>query len=137
MTEREHELRVDTAPDEDAADSADSADSTGAFERIVAGLSDRAGVETVYGDPVEAGDRTILPVARVAYGFGGGSGEGEEGTGFGGGGGVFAAPVGALEVDGDGTRFVRFGERREVLGAAVVAFLVGVFLGRRGRRGRD
>ena len=129
MTERE--LRVDTVPGDDAADSA------GAFERIVAGLRDRAGVETVYGDPVEAGDRTVIPVARVAYGFGGGSGEDEEGTGFGGGGGVVASPVGALEVDGDGTRFVRFAERREVFGAAVVAFLLGRFLGRRHRRDRD
>ena len=130
MTSPDHELTVETAASEREADPGESA---GAFERIVAGIRDRAGVETVYGDPVEVGDRTVLPVARVAYGFGGGSGEGEDGTGFGGGGGVTATPVGALEVDEEGTRFVRFDERRRLLGAALVAFVVGLVVGRRRR----
>jgi uncharacterized spore protein YtfJ len=67
----------------------------------------------------------------VAYGFGGGSGESEEGSGFGGGGGVAATPVGALEVDADGTRFVRFDDRRRTLGAAFLGFLLGVAVARR------
>lgn len=102
-----------------------------AFERIVTRLTENASVETVYGDPVERGDRTLIPVAKVAYGFGGGSGEDEESTGFGGGGGVSATPVGALEVGPDGTRFVRYDDRRGLLGAALLGVVVGLVLGRR------
>lgn len=53
------------------------------------------GVRTIFGDPVSAEGRTIIPVARVAYGFGGGGGSGKRpgqspdvnGEGAGGGGG--------------------------------------------------
>ncbi len=44
------------------------------FERIQSlaeRLGERASVETVYGDPVSVGDRTVVPVASVGYGFGG------------------------------------------------------------------
>jgi uncharacterized spore protein YtfJ len=62
------------------------------------------GVRTVYGDPISAEGRTIIPVARVAYGFGGGGGTSGTpaapapnltGEGAGGGGGGHAVPVGA------------------------------------------
>jgi uncharacterized spore protein YtfJ len=41
------------------------------LERIHAG----ANVKTVYGEPVEAQGKTIIPVAKVAYGFGAGYGD--------------------------------------------------------------
>ena len=51
----------------------------------------------VLGDPVEAGDRVIIPVAEFGFGFGGGECKGGEkegkqggGTGTGGGGGISA-----------------------------------------------
>jgi hypothetical protein len=131
--EREHELSVESVESETAERA--GAD-TGFFKRLVADLGDRAGVEAVYGDPVTAGDRTVVPVARVAYGFGGGSGTGDDGDGFGAGGGLTANPIGALEVDPDGTRFVRFDERRRLLGVGVLTFLAGVALGRFGSRTR-
>jgi uncharacterized spore protein YtfJ len=37
-------------------------------------LLSNATVKSVYGDPVTFAERTIVPVARVAYGFGGGFG---------------------------------------------------------------
>ncbi|AHG04974.1 hypothetical protein HALDL1_16250 [Halobacterium sp. DL1] len=116
---------------------------------LVERLAEAGDVATVYGDPVEREDRTVIPVARVSWGFGGGGGtsepsdesaedesvEGESaqgaGEGYGMGGGMSAAPVGALEIGEEGTRFVRFGDRKKLLGVALLAFFVGVLLGRR------
>jgi uncharacterized spore protein YtfJ len=89
-------------------------------ERMVAELLDRikgsAKVEVVYGEPREIGEKTIIPVAVVAYGFGAGAGSGTRdtaggnglsGTGSGGGGGgVRVQPVGVLEVTPEDTRLV-------------------------------
>jgi uncharacterized spore protein YtfJ len=133
MAEQEHGLSVESV-EREATERAGA--DTGFFERLVADLGDRAGVGAVYGDPVTTGDRTVVPVARVAYGFGGGSGAGEDGEGFGSGGGLSASPIGALEVDPEGTRFVRVDERRRLLGVGVLTFLVGVALGRFGNRTR-
>jgi uncharacterized spore protein YtfJ len=90
----------------------------GMAERVSAGAS----VRSVYGDPVTAGARTVIPVAEVRYGFGcGGGGKGKGGPESGGGGGrAIARPCGALEVAPEGTRFIEFGNRRK-LGAAVAA----------------
>src|SRR5256885_11951532 len=66
-------------------------------------LSSRAQVKSVFGDPVTAGDKTIIPVAKIAYGFGAGAGTGgmgdtrPKGEGGGGGGGVRAIPVEVVE----------------------------------------
>ena len=40
-----------------------------------------ASVRNVYGDPVDVGGRTVIPIARVSYGFGAGGGaRGSEGA---------------------------------------------------------
>jgi hypothetical protein len=62
---------------------------------IVTQIADKVrpvGVATNYGDPVEVGDDTIIPVSVGWFGFGGG-GDGDD-NGGGGGGGV-AVPIGA------------------------------------------
>ena len=112
-------------------------------------LLSNATVKSVYGDPVTFADRTIVPVARVAYGFGGGfgsrlkSGEavvpvgdvtaprgpGEEGGG--GGGGVAAMPLGVVEVTPTRTRFIRFGEGRRLAAAVAIGLAAGIWFGRR------
>jgi uncharacterized spore protein YtfJ len=125
-----------------------------AVERIAAvveELRESASVETVYGDPIERGDRTAVPVASVGYGFGGGWGTGESdpeaverngsdaeepvaqivGSGGGIGGGASATPVGVLEITEEGTEFVRFEESRRAGVALFVGLVVGVLLGRR------
>ena len=51
----------------------------------------QASVKAIYGDPIEAHGRTIIPVAKIVYGFGAGAGTGGVGDssarGEGGGGG--------------------------------------------------
>ncbi|WP_135825168.1 GerW family sporulation protein [Halorussus ruber] len=107
------------------------------IESIVERLQHSATVRSVFGDPIERGDRTVVPVARVAFGFGGGYGSGGEeksetsGQGGGGGGGASATPVGALEITDEDTRFVRFDERRRSLGLLVVGLVAGMLLGKR------
>ena len=119
-------------------------DTSSMFSPLVERLADAGRVESVYGEPVERGDRTVIPVARVAWGFGGGGGEsereeeteeGEEheqgGSGYGMGGGVTAWPVGALELSDDDTRFVRYGDRKKLLKVVLLGFVVGWLAGRR------
>ena len=91
-----------------------------AGERIVSELLERikgsARVEVVYGEPREIGEKTIIPVAVLAYGFGAGAGAGSGGSGGdgakaggsggGGGGAVRVQPVGVLEVTAEETRLV-------------------------------
>lgn len=111
------------------------------FESIrnaIDGLDESADVRRVYGDPITAGGKTLVPVARVAYGIGGGFGRStgmvtdtEDSEGGGGGGGTIALPVGVLEVSETGTRFVRFTDRKRVALALSVGFLLGLLFGRR------
>ena len=59
--------------------------------KITDRLQASATTKTVYGDPLSVDGRTLIPVARVRYGFGagGGNGGGDNGSeGSGGGGGV-------------------------------------------------
>ena len=119
------------------------------IQELVKGLSDRiqttASVRMVYGDPVVAEGKTIIPVAKARYGFGLGGGsrgansdarEGEEPleAGGGGGGGVEVKPVGIIEITAGETRFISFDERRNIIKALLVGFLIGMFLWRMRRR---
>lgn len=97
------------------------------------------GVRTIFGEPVSVQGRTIIPVARVAYGFGGGGGlsarhagqRGDlDGEGGGGGGGVRAVPAGVVEITPEQTRFLRFDEWRPLTVAAAFGFGLGVLLTR-------
>ena len=70
------------------------------------------GTSMVFGQPVERGSVTVIPVARAMWGVGGGSGPEEKheqktGTspGTGGGGGVMIVPVGYIELTNGRSRF--------------------------------
>lgn len=75
-------------------------------------VHERATVRTVFGEPFQVNGRTIIPVARVQYGFGFGAGrtsekekeEEESGEGGGGGAGVSIRPVAVLEITGQDTK---------------------------------
>ncbi len=75
-------------------------------------IHERATAKTVFGDPLHVNGRTIIPVARVAYGFGFGAGrdketeDGEEESkeGGGGGGGLSVRPIAVLEITETETR---------------------------------
>jgi uncharacterized spore protein YtfJ len=111
------------------------------LERINSGLGQSATVKNVFGEPIQAGDKTIIPVARIAYGFGGGMGKGKKnkrlseaglspaseespGEGSGGGGGMYARAKGVYEVSPSGTRFIPACSTKEVLIGVAIGFLV-------------
>jgi len=103
-------------------------------------LAPTASVKSVFGDPIRAEGKTIVPVARVAYGFGAGFGRGEgthqaaptqHGEGGGGGGGLRAVPAGVLEITDRHTRFVRFHRIRPLAAAFVTGAVLGALLSRR------
>ena len=73
-------------------------------------MPERTGAQTCFGMPVSAGERTVIPVAEVTYGFGFGWGSGSSeqdagddfGSGGGGGGGSRTRGVAVIEVSPDG-----------------------------------
>lgn len=73
---------------------------------IVGELKDIASSQTVVGEPITVGDKTVIPVVKISVGFGAGGGQGEspdKGGGFGGGGGGGAKiePYAFIILDGD------------------------------------
>ena len=97
---------------------------------FIASLVDRIGANfqasAVFGQAVERGPVTVIPVARASWGFGGGSGgggeDGQEGAGGGGGGSI--KPIGFIEVGESGARFRQIRDPRLV--AAVIAASIGL-----------
>lgn len=82
----------------------------------------RMNAKAVFGEPVQQGNVTLIPVAGVTYGFGSGQGWGRnpgakegaeaapegsqgEGAGAGGGGGGMARPLGYVKIDESGAKF--------------------------------
>lgn len=102
-------------------------------------LQDSASAKSVFGEPISAEGKTIIPVAKVGYGWGGGFHPGADDAaqqeagmkrmGFGGG--VGAKAVGVIEVSKEGTRFVPIAIGRKILGAAAAGLLLGMLIGRR------
>ncbi len=62
-----------------------------------------AKTETVFGDPIKAGDVTLIPISKVSIGFaaGGANSEKKSGAGTGTGGGVQIIPVALISIIGD------------------------------------
>ncbi len=98
-------------------------------ENLLRLVTDKATIKNVFGDPIVAGEKTVVPVARVAFGFGGGSGSGPQGKGEGGGGGgVRAVPAGVLEITPEETRFIAFADRKRLAVAFGAGALLAFFL---------
>ena len=105
---------------------------------IVERLQASASVKTIYGDPVTAEGKTVIPVARVRYGFGAGFGSGrngetktEGGEGAGGGGCVAATPVGVIEITKEETKFIPVRDETRLVGALLVGIFLGLLFARR------
>lgn len=100
----------------------------------------QADVKAIYGQPITAHDKTIVPVAKVMFAYGAGAGtagtgnDRSRGEGGGGGGAVRAIPVGVFEVGPQGTHFVATADQRKLAGALVTGMAVGMWLGWRRRR---
>ena len=99
-----------------------------------------ANVKAVYGEPIAAQGKTVIPVAKIVYGYGGGGGTGgvgessARGEGGGGGGGARAIPVGFIEVSDQQSRFVPITSRKKLAGAIAMGIGFGMWLGWRRRR---
>ena len=115
------------------------------FEPIAEVFERNLSIRHVYAEPVHHGDTTVIPVAKVAYGFGAGGGRrpatrsaqgagssaesaGPEAQGGGGGGGARLTPIGALELGPRGTRFVRYNQLPRLGGAFMLGLGVGALL---------
>lgn len=102
-------------------------------------------VRMIYGEPISAEGKTIIPVAKVAGGFGAGSGpdardnadtedgEGNSAATGGAGGGFAARPVGLIEITPQKTRFIPVKSNAGLWAAAAGGFVLGVLLFRRRR----
>ena len=82
----------------------------------------------MFGDPVERGDVTVIPVARARWGFGGGGGRNRRNEpGSGGGGGASVSPIGYIEIHADGaTRFRPTFAAGDIIAIATLSVLASV-----------
>ncbi len=120
-------------------------DITETIEGVKSALGDKLNTRTAYGEPIVVDGVTVIPVARVMMGFGAGGGVGEkepstngddEGApaGGGGGGGGIVQPLGFIEIDTTGARWVPLEPSRAELGLRAL-MLVAIMLPFGGRRG--
>jgi uncharacterized spore protein YtfJ len=114
--------------------------SSALLQSLKESILSQASVKAVYGEPIAAQGKTVIPVAKIMYGYGAGAGAGgvgdssARGEGGGGGGGVLAIPVGVIEVCDQDTRFVPISDRKRLAGAVLAGIGLGMWLGWRRRR---
>jgi len=119
----------------------------------------QANVKVIYGEPISSHGKTVIPVAKIMYGYGAGAvtggvgdtsargeggggggvggvggGTGGGGEGGGGGGGVRAIPVGVIEINDQRTCFVPITDRKKLTGAVLAGVGLGLLLGWRSQR---
>jgi uncharacterized spore protein YtfJ len=110
------------------------------LQSIKESIVGQVGVKALYGEPISGQGRTVVPVAKLLYGYGGGAGTGgvrnssAQGEGGGGGALVRAIPVGVIEVSDQQTRFIPITSRKKLAGAVFAGILLGVSLSWRRRR---
>jgi uncharacterized spore protein YtfJ len=121
---------------------------SGRMDDIAGGLASRVGMHAsanaVFGDAVTRDGITVIPVAKVRWGFGGGSGRGTDGSeddgtidageGSGGGGAVMASPLGYIEIADGVAEFKRIRDLGAIC-SVIVASAFGAWLVLRGVRG--
>ncbi len=71
------------------------------IERVMGELHRIVQTETVIGEPVQAGEMTIIPVSKISFGFAAGGGQNDKGQ-SGTGGGASVEPIAFLVIDGHG-----------------------------------
>jgi uncharacterized spore protein YtfJ len=110
------------------------------IKEVTEKIQKSARVKAVFGEAVEKGETTVIPVSRVSVWGAGGGGfgemaqgkEGEEGEGGGMGLGIktSASPVGYIEINRDGAHFVEIQEKKRVIlvGMALGAFTAFSFI---------
>jgi uncharacterized spore protein YtfJ len=101
---------LERAATDQAQRAGDPAAADSLLVRLAEMIGAKASVQAVFGEPTTRESLTVIPVARVRWGFGGGDGRAETpvsgpASGSGGGGGVAADPIGYLELGPDGAAF--------------------------------
>ena len=88
-------------------------------QKIATELGHSANAGLVFAEPVERDGVSVIPVAKIRYGFGGREGNLKDGvSGGAGGGGLRAAPLGYIEVKKSGAKF------HPILDVTVIARIV-------------
>jgi uncharacterized spore protein YtfJ len=75
------------------------------LERLAQRVGASAQASAVFGEPVERGGVTVIPVAKATWGVGGGTGQKAGEQGLVGGGGTSVSPVGYIEIRDTGAEF--------------------------------
>ena len=75
------------------------------IERLAEKVGVHANAKTIYSEPVQCDGVTVIPVAKVRWGFGGGTGIKPDKRGKGGGGGVQVSPLGYIEMKDGRTEY--------------------------------
>ncbi|MBA2655061.1 MAG: hypothetical protein H0U71_08375 [Gammaproteobacteria bacterium] len=98
------------------------------------GLSDLSKI--VFGEAVTHNDLTVVPVAKIKYGFGCGTGRAmnETGQGAGGGGGGVVSPIGFIEMNNGQTKFKTIRPPMSLLSIATTIALSSLVLARISRK---
>ena len=114
--------------------------SPGVLQSLRDSVLSQASVKAIYGEPISAQGKTVIPVAKIMYAYGAGAGTGgvgntsARGEGGGGGGGVRAIPIGVIDISDQQTRFVPITDSKRLGGAVLVGIGLGILLGWRRRR---
>ncbi len=112
------------------------------FQTIGERIQAQAGIQKVYGEPIETQGKTIIPIAKVAFGYGIGIGnlsnasedaanpnsEAMRGGGAGGGGGASIVPVGVIEITTERTRFIPINDWKAKGGVFMAGFTTALLL---------
>jgi uncharacterized spore protein YtfJ len=112
------------------------------FQSIGEKIQGQTSISKVYGEPIETQGKTLIPVAKVTFGYGVGVGNvanSEDETnashqtgagGVGGGGGAVVTPIGILEITKENTRFIPIDDRKKWFQIFIAGFTTALFLRR-------
>jgi len=112
-----------------------SSESDGALRRVIDQFATNGKADVAFGKPQVIGNRTLIPVARVMYGFGGGAGtDAAQQRGGGAGGGLAVRPFAVIEATADKVRVVPIVDVQRMIGRvfafATVALVLAAFMRR-------
>jgi uncharacterized spore protein YtfJ len=99
-------------------------------ERLAEAFKTSADAKMIYGEPIEHDGVTIIPVAKLRYGFGGGGGKHDGEEGGGGGGGMIVRPAGYIELKNGSSRFQAIRDPAAFVPLVIAGGLTGLLLAR-------
>jgi uncharacterized spore protein YtfJ len=99
-------------------------------ERLAEAFKTSADAKMIYGEPIEHDGVTIIPVAKLRYGFGGGGGKHDGEEGGGGGGGMIVRPAGYIELKNGLSRFQAIRDPGAFVPLVIAGGLTGLLLAR-------